>query len=278
MKAFRCAAWYFNTSPTNHRIHKQVERKKLNGERLALFESDHRIHAARWLAMTDCPRKLQLRQLRECVLERATASTCDARVIKSRNGTLLSCRISLRLANCLAKINHAGWRGCIVGGVTHVPIIAHAGLCCAVFGGRRGQRPVIRLRGAGRNLRAFRKRLCASGTGLSATALRGTRLRISAALLRNAGPCIPCTGSVHGEYGAAYAPQPIYVERAPAYPERYYGKSLYAQERYYAGNATMRWNMRRGRLCPCLIVRGRDATTAMAGRPLRLKPPRADSL
>ena len=42
LKALRCAAWYFNTSPTNHRIHKQVERKKLNGERLALFESDHR--------------------------------------------------------------------------------------------------------------------------------------------------------------------------------------------------------------------------------------------
>ena len=31
------------------------------------------------------------------------------------------------------------------------------------------------------------------------------------------------------------------------------------------GNATMRWNMHRGRLCPCLIVGGRDATTAMAG-------------
>src|SRR5437868_10065524 len=105
------------------------------------------------------------------------------------------CRISLRRANCLAKINHAGWLGCVVGGFTHVPIIAHAGLCRAVFGGRRGQRPVIRLRGARRNLRAFRGRLCASGTDLSATALRGTRLRISAALLlRDAGPRIPRTG------------------------------------------------------------------------------------
>src|SRR2546430_3799017 len=86
-------------------------------------------------------------------------------------------------------------RGCIVGGDTHVPIIAHAGLCRAVLGGWRGQRLVIRLRGARRNLRAFRRRLRASGTGLSATALRGTRLRISAALLlRHARPCLPCTG------------------------------------------------------------------------------------
>ena len=30
-------------------------------------------------------------------------------------------------------------------------------------------------------------------------------------------------------------------------------------------NATMRWNTRRGRLCPCPTVRARDATTAMAG-------------
>ena len=44
-------------------------------------------------------------------------------------------------------------------------------------------------------LRAFRERLCASGTDLSATALLGTRLRISAALfLWGAGPCISCTG------------------------------------------------------------------------------------
>src|SRR2546429_7657270 len=80
-------------------------------------------------------------------------------------------------------------------GFTHVPIIAHAGFCCPVLRGRRGQRPVIRLRGAGRNLRAFRERLCASGTDLSATALRRIRLRISAApLLWDAGPCISCTG------------------------------------------------------------------------------------
>ena len=43
-------------------------------------------------------------------------------------------------------------------------------------------------------LRAFRRRLCSSGTSLSATALRGARLRISAALLWDAGPGISCTG------------------------------------------------------------------------------------
>ena len=34
-------------------------------------------------------------------------------------------------------------------------------------------------------------------------------------------------------------------------------------------NTTM--NMRRGRRCPCPTVRGRDATTAMAGRPTAIK-------
>ncbi len=37
------------------------------------------------------------------------------------------------------------------------------------------------------------------------------------------------------EYGPAYTAQPAYVERAPAYPERYYAPERhYAQERYYA--------------------------------------------
>jgi hypothetical protein len=41
--------------------------------------------------------------------------------------------------------------------------------------------------------------------------------------------------SVYGEYGPAYAAQPAYVERTPAYPERYYAPDrYYAQERDYA--------------------------------------------
>src|SRR2546429_9449191 len=113
----------------------------------------------------------------------------------ARNGTLPRAEYSCAPRFVLRKLIIYWLRGWIVGGFTHVPIIAHAGLCRAVFGGRRGQRPVIRLRGARRNLRAFRGRLCASGTDLSATALRGTRLRISAALLlRDAGPRIPRTG------------------------------------------------------------------------------------
>ena len=52
-----------------------------------------RIRATRWRAMTGYPRKLQLRQLRDCVFECATpaSTTCDAdaRVMQSRNGTLL---------------------------------------------------------------------------------------------------------------------------------------------------------------------------------------------
>jgi len=41
--------------------------------------------------------------------------------------------------------------------------------------------------------------------------------------------------SVYGEYGPAYAAQPVYVDRAPAYPERHYAQErYYARERYYA--------------------------------------------
>src|SRR5258708_4407193 len=36
------------------------------------------------------------------------------------------------------------------------------------------------------------------------------------------GPAYRAPASVYGEYGPAYAAQPVYVERAPAYPERYY--------------------------------------------------------
>ena len=43
------------------------------------------------------------------------------------------------------------------------------------------------------------------------------------------GPAYRAPASVYGEYGPAYAAQPVYVERAPAYPEPYY-----AQERDYA--------------------------------------------
>ena len=49
------------------------------------------------------------------------------------------------------------------------------------------------------------------------------------------GPTYRAPASVYGEYGPAYAAQPVYVERAPAYPERYYApEPYYAQERDYA--------------------------------------------
>lgn len=42
-------------------------------------------------------------------------------------------------------------------------------------------------------------------------------------------PAYRAPAAVYGEYGPPYAAQPVYVDRAPAYPERYH-----AQERYYA--------------------------------------------
>lgn len=48
-------------------------------------------------------------------------------------------------------------------------------------------------------------------------------------------PAYRAPASVYGEYGPAYAAQPVYVERAPAYPGRYYApERYYAQERDYA--------------------------------------------
>jgi hypothetical protein len=44
------------------------------------------------------------------------------------------------------------------------------------------------------------------------------------------GPAYRAPAAVYGEYGPAYAAQPVYVDRAPAYSERYY-----AQEYDYAG-------------------------------------------
>ena len=103
--------------------------------------------------------------------------------------------------------------------------------CRPVLGGRCGQRPVIRLRGARRNLRAFRQRLRASGP--NPAALRGTRLRISAALLLD--PAYRAPAAVYGDYDPPYAARPVYVDRAPAYPERYYARvRYYARDRYSA--------------------------------------------
>jgi hypothetical protein len=49
------------------------------------------------------------------------------------------------------------------------------------------------------------------------------------------GPAYRAPASVYGEYGPGYAAQPVYVERAPAYPGRYYAQEpYYAQERDYA--------------------------------------------
>jgi hypothetical protein len=48
-------------------------------------------------------------------------------------------------------------------------------------------------------------------------------------------PAYRAPAAVYGEYGPAYAAQPVYVDRAPAYPERQYARERYsAQERYYA--------------------------------------------
>ena len=44
-------------------------------------------------------------------------------------------------------------------------------------------------------------------------------------------PAYRAPAAVYGEYGPAYAAQPVYVDRAPAYPDRYYAQDYeYAPE------------------------------------------------
>jgi hypothetical protein len=38
--------------------------------------------------------------------------------------------------------------------------------------------------------------------------------------------------AVYGEYGPAYPAQPVYVDRAPAYPERHYARERYSAQEY----------------------------------------------
>ncbi len=39
--------------------------------------------------------------------------------------------------------------------------------------------------------------------------------------------------STYGEYGPAYAARPVYVDRTPAYQDRYYARERYAQDYNY---------------------------------------------
>jgi hypothetical protein len=45
-------------------------------------------------------------------------------------------------------------------------------------------------------------------------------------------PAYRAPAAVYGEYGPAYAAQPVYVDRAPAYPERYYARERYSAQEY----------------------------------------------
>ena len=88
-------------------------------------------------------------------------------------------------------------------------------------------------------------------------------------------PAYRAPAAVYGDYEPPYAARPVYVDRAPAYPERYYAPSVTTLSLTTPGSATPRrnttMNMRRGRRCPCPTVRGRDASTTMAGRPTAIE-------
>ena len=47
-------------------------------------------------------------------------------------------------------------------------------------------------------------------------------------------PAYRAPAAVYGDYEPPYAARPVYVDRAPAYPERHYAQPYYARERYSA--------------------------------------------
>jgi hypothetical protein len=47
-------------------------------------------------------------------------------------------------------------------------------------------------------------------------------------------PAYRAPAAVYGDYEPPYAARPVYVDRAPAYPERYYAPERYHAQPYYA--------------------------------------------
>ena len=50
--------------------------------------------------------------------------------------------------------------------------------------------------------------------------------------LTDVDPAYRAPAAVYGEYGPSYAARPVYVDRAPAYPERYYARQRYSAQEY----------------------------------------------
>ena len=69
---------------------------------------------------------------------------------------------------------------------------------------------------------------------------RLTQNRVTDIDNRHMAPAYRAPAAVYGEYGSPYPAQPVYVERAHAYPERHYAperrytrEPYYTQDRYY---------------------------------------------
>ena len=199
---------------------------------------------------------------------------CDVDVLiaQSRNGTLLLARISLRPANCLAKINHAGCGAALLKS-SHMYrsslTLAFVALCSATAaasdlssvyvapGGIYAPSADVYVRPAP----AYRQPPYAEGGYGYRQPSYGTP-----------GPAYRAPAAVYGEYGPAYAAAAGLCRTRAGLSGALLrpGASLRSvvttvRIATTRGSATMRWNTRRGRPCPCPTVRARDATTAMAG-------------
>ena len=175
-------------------------------------------------------------------------------------------KISLRRANCLAKINHAGWRGCVCW--RRHTCTDHRSRWPSVSCTRRPARPATCHPSTWRP--AESTRLPQMSTCVRDRPIGLTRNPVTdiGSRLTGVDPAYRAPAAVYGEYEPPYAAQPVYVDRAPAYPERHYARErYYAQEYDYAGICA---EAAAARALPCAgTMRRRLWQVGL----LRLKPP-----
>jgi hypothetical protein len=138
-------------------------------------------------------------------------------------------KISLRRANCLAKINHAGCGAALLE-ASHMYRSSLSLAFCILYSAT----------GAASDLSSV---YVAPGGIYAPSANVYVRPGHTQRPYAESGygyrqptyvdPAYRAPAAVYGDYGPGYAARPVYVDRTPAYQERYYARERYAQEYDY---------------------------------------------
>ena len=180
----------------------------------------------------DCFASLAMTPLRrrnsKTAVGNARALISQRECAQSRNGTLLRGKISLRRAHCLAKIKHAGCGAALLE-ASHMYRSSLTLAFCVLYsaaGAAATCRP-----STSRQAESMRLPQTSCASGPNPSALRRTRLRISATLLRR-GSCLPRPCRSLWRLRTALRRAADLVDRAPTYPERYYARERYSAQEY----------------------------------------------